>query len=230
MIKALAFDTGGTVLDWHSGVSAALERVGARRQVDRDWAEITRSYRRRAMQTMMGSVSPAFNIDDVHRDVLRNLVIEHGLTAFTAHDQREICRAWHELDAWPDAAEGLARLRARYPVISLTILSVALIVNTSRKNRLDWDCVISCEMLGVYKPLPAVYRSAARLLGMRPDEVMLVATHNFDLRAARDVGFRTAFVHRPDEWGSAEPPDPVPDPEHDIVAAQFLDLAEQLGA
>jgi 2-haloacid dehalogenase len=129
-----------------------------------------------------------------------------------------------------DAAEGLARLRARYPVISLTILSVALIVNTSRKNRLDWDCVISCEMLGVYKPLPEAYRSAARLLGMRPDEVMLVATHNFDLRAARDVGFRTAFVHRPDEWGSAEPPDPVPDPEHDIVAAQFLDLAEQLGA
>jgi 2-haloacid dehalogenase len=105
----------------------------------------------------------------VHRDVLRNLVIEHGLTAFTAHDQREICRAWHELDAWPDAAEGLARLRARYPVISLTILSVALIVNTSRKNRLDWDCVISCEMLGVYKPLPEAYRSAARLLGMRPD-------------------------------------------------------------
>ena len=115
-------------------------------------------------------------------------------------------------------------------MISLTILSVALIVNTSRKNRLDWDCVISCEMLGVYKPLPAVYRSAARLLGIRPDEVMLVATHNFDLMAARDVGFRTAFVHRPDEWGSAGPPDPVPDPAHDIVAAQFLDLADQLGA
>ena len=228
-IKALTFDTGGTVLDWHGGVTAALARVGARRQVERDWAEITRIYRRRALQRMTGSVSPDFNIDDVHRNVLGELVTEHDLTTFTVDDREEIWRAWHELDGWPDAAEGLARMRRRHPVVSLTILSTALMVDVSRRNAIDWDCLITCEMLGVYKPRPEVYRGAARLLGVRPDEVLMVATHNFDLLAAREVGFRTAFVHRPDEWGSAGPPDPVPDPAHDIVAADFLDLARQLG-
>jgi hypothetical protein len=105
-IKALTFDTGGTVLDWHGGVTAALARVGARRQVERDWAEITRICRRRALQRMTGSVSPDFNIDDVHRNMLQELVIEHELTTFTVDDREEIWRAWHELDAWRDAAQG----------------------------------------------------------------------------------------------------------------------------
>lgn len=227
-IKALAFDTGGTVLDWHSGIAAALAETGRRHGVERDWARIANDYRRRSLERMTGAISPGFNIDDVHRDVLEGIVAENELACFPAEERRLIVRRWHELDAWPDFAPALDRLRQRYVVVSFTILSLSLVVDVSRRNRLAWDGVLSCEMLGVYKPLPEAYRRAARLLQLRPEEILMVACHNFDLMAAHQEGYRTAFVRRPLEWGEAGPPDPNPNPAIDIVVPGFSELAQQL--
>jgi 2-haloacid dehalogenase len=113
-VKVLAFDTGGTILDWHSGIVAALSECGGRRGVERDWREFANEYRRRALRRMIGAVDPAFNIDDVHRDVLDELLGEAESDAFTTEDRRAIARRWHELDAWADFAPALARLRPRY--------------------------------------------------------------------------------------------------------------------
>ena len=229
-IRALTFDTGGTILDWHRGVSRAFADAGARRGMTADWAAITNEYRRRALQAMVGQVNPSFNIDGVHRDVLAEVIREHGLSALTAEDRDAIHVAWHALDAWPDFPPALARLRRRYTVVSFTILSTALILDVSRRNALSWDCVISCEMIGIYKTRPEAYLTCARWLGYRPEEILMVACHNFDLMGARKVGYRSAFVERPSEWGLAGPPDPVPNPAHDIVVADFGELAERLGA
>lgn len=228
-IKALTFDTGGTILDWHRGISAALAATGARRAISGDWPAMTNEYRRRALKGMTRQVRPDFNIDDVHRRVLDELAAEHGWLAFTEEDRAGIQRAWHALDAWPDFLPALKRLRRRHVVASFTILSTSLIVDVSRRNGFDWDCVISCEMIGSYKTNPDAYRTCARWLGYRPEEVLMVACHNFDLMAAHNVGYRTAFVRRPDEWGTAGPPDPVPNPAIDIVVDDFSQLADRLG-
>jgi 2-haloacid dehalogenase len=228
-IKALAFDTGGTVLDWHAGIRTALTAAGARHGLVRDWATITNSWRRRSLQRMTSQVGPAFNIDDVHHSVLDELIDEHGLRAFPETDRTALVRQWHSLDAWPDFPAALARLRNRYVAVSFTILSVSLIIDTARRNRLQWDAVISCEMLGVYKPLPEAYRHTARLLQLDSDEILMVACHNFDLDAARGVGYRTCFVRRPDEWGLAGPPDPVPNAANDLILNSFAELAERMG-
>jgi len=79
-------------------------------------------------------------------------------------------------------------------------------------------------MLRVHKLHPDVYRRAAALLAVEPREILMVACHNFHLDAARGVGYRTAFVRRPDEWGPAGPPDPVPHPATDIVVDGFAEL------
>lgn len=228
-IKALTFDTGGTILDWHSGISAALATAGARRRVTADWPAVTNDYRRRALKGMTRQVQPDFNIDDVHRRVLDELAAEHGWSAFTEEDRVGIQRAWHTLDAWPDFPVALARLRRSYVVASFTILSTSLIVDVSRRNGLDWDCIVSCEMIGSYKPNPEAYTTCARWLGFQPNEVLMVACHNFDLLAARTVGYRSAFVRRPDEWGASGPPDPTPAAVHDFVVDDFGQLADQLG-
>jgi 2-haloacid dehalogenase len=227
-IKALTFDTGGTVLDWHRGISAALAAAGARRGIAADWPAITNDYRRRALKAMTRQVRPNFNIDGVHRRVLDELAAEHGWSAFTEEDRTGLQHAWHELAAWPDFPAALTRLRSKHIVASFTILSTALIVDVSRRNRLDWDCVVSCEMIGSYKPNPEAYTTCARWLALAPDEILMVACHNFDLLAARQVGFHTAFVRRPDEWGTAGPPDPEPAPGYDIVADDFGQLADRL--
>jgi 2-haloacid dehalogenase len=228
-IKALTFDTGGTVLDWHRGISAAMARAGARRGLTADWARLTNDYRRRSLQAMVGQVKPDFNIDDVHRRILAAVIDENGLQAFTEEDREAIWRTWHELDAWPDFPAALVRLRRKFPVVSFTILSTALILDVSRRNRLDWDCVVACEMIGTYKTRPEAYTTCAKWLGFRPDQLLMVACHNFDLDAARAVGYRTAFVRRPEEWGAAGPPDPTPNPANDIVVDGFAELADRLG-
>jgi len=178
---------------------------------------------------MTATVDPGFNIDDVHREVLCEVFDETGVGG-SAEDRRAIAERWHQLDAWPDFAAALRRLRQHRICVSFTILSLSLIVDVSRRNSIDWDAVIACEMLGVYKPRPDAYRRAAALLAVEPREILMVACHNFDLDAARDVGYHTAFVRRPDEWGPAGPPDPVPNPATDIVVEGFAELADRLGA
>jgi 2-haloacid dehalogenase len=221
-VKVLTFDTGGTVLDWHGGLVAALgERGGA----GRDWHGFVNEYRRRALKRMTNALDPAFNIDDVHREVLDELAAVDAPGTLSEADRTAVTQRWHALDAWPDFAPGLRRLRARYVCVSFTILSLSLVVDVSRRNGIAWDALISCEMLRAYKPRPEAYRLAAKLLAHPASEILMVACHNFDLDAARGEGYRTAFVRRPDEWGPAGPPDPVPNPATDLVVDGFAELA-----
>lgn len=231
-IKALTFDTGGTVLDWHTGISNALAATGARHGLERDWPAITNDYRASALKAMVnaGSDAPAtFNIDDVHREQLGAMIAKYDLDAFTTEDRKAIWYQWHQLDCWPDFPAAQAKLREKFIVASFTILTVSLIVDTAKRNGLSWDAVISCEMIGTYKTHAKAYETAAKWLALDPGEILMVACHNFDLNAARAVGFKTAFVRRPDEWGTAGPPDPEPDAHHDIIADDFPGLARQLG-
>ncbi|MBI1396001.1 MAG: hypothetical protein GC151_08460 [Betaproteobacteria bacterium] len=231
-LRALAFDTGGTILDWHTGFREAFEAAGARHGCERDWAGITNEYRRRTLGAMLnyGKDAPATrNFDDVHRDVLDELLQEQGLEAFTPDDRRAI--AWdalHGLRCWSDFPDVLPILRRDYVCVSFTLLSFRIIIDTARANGLSWDAVISCEAIGKYKVLPESYLTCARFLQFDPGEICMVACHNFDLDAAKACGFRTAFVHRPAEWGHEPPPSPVPSAHHDIVAEDFPALARRL--
>jgi 2-haloacid dehalogenase len=227
--KALTFDTGGTILDWHGGLSRAMARVGQRRNIEADWGEVANEYRRRSLGTIVNQIGPRFNFDDVHHDQLDRVLDAKGLNAFDAADRDEIWRTWFRLDTWPDFPEALKRLRKSYPCISFTLLTPALVIAVSRKNGIDWDCIISCEMLGVYKTRPEAYQGTAKLLQLAPADILMVACHNFDLDAARKEGFKTCFVKRPDEWGPSGPPDPTPNPACDLVVDTFDELAAKLG-
>ena len=220
-IQALTFDTGGTVLDWHGGLITAFERVGARNGVYREWHSLANDWRRRTMKGIVGQRLPDFHMDDVHRRTLDDTLAHFGLSAFSEDDRLELWRTWHRLDAWPDFPAALAAIRERLPVVSFMMLPTALIVDVSRRNAITWDAVISCEMIGVYKPHPEAYQTAARWLNLPPAQILMVACHNFDLDAARLAGFKTAFVKRPHEWGPEGPPDPVPNPACDLIFDDF---------
>ncbi len=232
-IKALTFDTGGTILDWHTGLRTALAAAGGQHDMSRDWAALANEFRRRSLQGMLnhGEHAPASkNFDDVHRETLDLVLSDAGLEAFTAAERRAICwDAWHSLDCWPDFPPALVALRQRYVCVSFSMLSYRIIIDTARRNSLHWDAVVSCEGIGKYKLLPEAYYACANYLQLDPAECLMVACHNFDLNAARACGFKTAFVRRPNEWGAGGPPDPVPDPHHDVVVDTFPELARALG-
>ena len=224
-VKALTFDTGGTILDWHSGFRDALAAAGRRHGVERDWPELANELRRRALGRILNQgrdEPPRLNFDAAHRAALDEVCAESGLDMLDDAERHEI--AWtvpHGFRCWPDFPDALPRLRARYSCVSFTILSFRLIMDTARANGLAWDAVFSCEAIGKYKVLPEAYQTVAGWLQLEPRHICMVACHNFDLDAARAVGFRTAFVRRPDEWGPAGSPDPEPNPACDIIVDGF---------
>ena len=232
-IKALTFDTGGTILDWHSGFREALAEAGARHGVERDWDALANELRRKSLKRMLNLGEhgpPATNFDDAHRAALDEVLAEHGLEALSEDERHEIAYTRvHNFQCWPDFPAVLPRLRGQFICASFTILSFRIIIDTARRNGLSWDAVISCEAIGKYKLLPEAYQTAARFLQLDPGACCMVACHNFDLNAAKSQGFKTAFVRRPNEWGADGPPDPEPNPHHDIIVDDFPALAAALG-
>lgn len=150
-IRALAFDTGGTILDWHTGLSTTLATRGQAQGLAAAWSEVANEYRRRSLNAMLRAGHPSLNIDGVHREQLETLISDFHLEGFSPTDREAIVRTWHQLECWPDFPPALRRLRTQYVVVSFTILSTSLIIDVSRRNSLHWDAVISCEMIGIYK-------------------------------------------------------------------------------
>lgn len=226
--QAIAFDTGGTVLDWHGSLVDELAGVAAWRDAAFDPHAFANAWRRRTMKGIVGQMRPRFNMDDVHLAALDETLREMELPALGATERLHLWRGWHRLRAWPDFPPVAAALREHVPVVSLTMLPTSLVVDVSRRNGITWDAIVSCEMIGVYKPHPDAYLTAARWLNLAPAQILMVACHNFDLNAADAAGMHTAFVRRPDEWGPAGPPDPEPNMAYDHVADGFDALRVQV--
>jgi 2-haloacid dehalogenase len=225
VVRALVFDVFGTLVDWRSGVAAAFRASG----VSDDPYELADAWRARyrpILAEVNDGARPWGDFDELHRATLDDLLAERGLElAPQAAD--ELVRAWHRLDPWPDVRAGLEALRRERPVAMLSNGHVALLVDLARHGDLRFDCVLSAELARAYKPAPAAYRTAARLLGVAPGELMLVAAHPWDLEGARAAGLRSAFVDRPLEYGPGS--EPRADPDADIAVGGLGELAERLG-
>ncbi len=232
MIRALAFDVFGTVVDWRSSVIAQLAAFGSRNQVTADWARLADDWRAGyvpAMDRVRRGELPWTRLDDLHRERLVELLAEAGITV-ADNEVDDLNRAWHRLDPWPDSVEGLTRLKQRFVITTLSNGNVSLLTNMAKRAGLPWDCVLSAEIFRHYKPDREAYLGCAEILDVSPDELMLVAAHPADLRAAREAGLRTGFVFRPAEYGPGRTLSKPPDSEFDVIANDFLDLADQLGA
>lgn len=232
-MRALAFDTYGTVVDWRSSLLAALERFGAARALRADWARLLAEWKagyRPGLDRVNRGEWPWTTVESIYRRRLDELLPRHGLGALSEPDREELMAAWWRLDPWPDALPGLRRLRRRFIVSPLSNASFRGMVELARYAGLPWDCIITAEQARCYKPRAEVYQTAVTLLGLRPDQVMMVAAHNYDLRAARATGLRTAFVPRPLEHGPGQTTDLGAEEPWDVIAADFLDLAGQLDA
>ena len=231
-VRALTFDVFGTVVDWRTSIIEEGQHLTAETGIDVDWPAFADAWRGGygpAMRRVRNGELPWTRIDDLHRMILDGLLPEYGLTALDDARRDHLNRVWHRLQPWPDSVSGLTRLRTGYVLATLSNGNVALLVNMAKHSGLPWDAVLSSELARHYKPDPEVYLTAADLLGLQPEQVMMVAAHKGDLRAAGALGLRTAFVPRPGEYGPDREVDTTPDPDFDVVATDFNDLADKLG-
>jgi 2-haloacid dehalogenase len=232
VVKALLFDVQGTATDFHSTICGEGKRIGAGRYPNLDWPELVRRWRASyfdALGAAQGRQEGWVSVHSVYRDALDTVLNEFGISGFSDTDREELTLAWQRLQPWPDVVPGLTRLKGVFTLATLSNADVAAVVNISKRAGLPWDAIFAAEMAGVFKPDPAIYRMAATYLGLDAGEIMMVASHKYDIRAAAGLGFQTAFVARPLEFGVGGDVDVAYSDEFDINTSDFLDLAEQLG-
>jgi 2-haloacid dehalogenase len=231
-IKAILFDTFGSVVDWRGSLIAELSAWGAGRGIAADWPALVDAWRGAyapSMQRVRRGELPWTNLDTLQRSSIATLVVEHGIAGLSEADLDHLTSAWHRLDPWPDSVAGLTRLRTRYVIGPLSNGNVALLVNMAKRAGIPWDMVFATELFRHYKPDPETYLGACALLGLEPGQVMMAAAHNYDLHAARALGLKTCFFARPTEYGPHQKIDFTAESDWDVVAADIEDVAARLG-
>lgn len=231
-IKALTFDVFGTCVDFRGSIAREVRELARARGLRVNAAGFVDAWRagyRPAMDRVTRGELPWTRIDALHRMILDEILDRFRVTSLTEEEKQHLNRAWHRLKPWPDTVRGLKRLKRRYIIATLSNGNTSLLVNMAKFAGLPWDCVLSAETFHHYKPDRETYLGAAELLDLRPGEVMMVAAHKHDLRAAASHGLKTAFVRRPHEFGRNKGTDLGDDPAFTINANDFNDLADQLG-
>jgi len=214
------------------GVAAEARRLGALNGVEADWERLADAWRALyapSMDRVRRGELPWTNFDRLHRLSLDQVLREVGAEGFDAAARDELTRAWERLPAWPEAARGLERLARRFTVATLSNGNRSQQTALVRFAGLPFRRLLSAEDFRHYKPDPEVYIGAASALGLEVGQVMMVAAHKGDLRAAQAAGLRAAFVERPLEKGPDGDADRLPDPQADVQASDFMDLADRLG-
>jgi 2-haloacid dehalogenase len=231
-VRALLFDTVGTLLDWRGGLIAQLQTWGAAHDIAADWPGLVDAWRLDFVLSI-AKVSAGerdwANQDQLQRESLARLAPQFGMPELHRDALEELTLMWHELPAWPDSVAGVEKLRTRYIVAPLSNGHVAMLIHLARATGITWDAVMGADIFRHYKPDPETYLGAAALLGCEPAEVMLVACHPSDLDAAAKCGLRTCYVSRPLEYGQGRVVEATPDAGHfDLMVGNLLELAEAM--
>ncbi len=229
-VKALVFDVFGTVVDWRSPVlaeGAALARV---KGLAVDWQAFLLAWEkgRRAAMDNVNAGAPWINLSGIYRRQLDEALAAFGIAGLSEDEKDRFNRVRCRPNVWPDSLPALARLRTRYTLATLTNNDFAWAVAMAKYARLPWDAVITSELFRRYKPAPETYRGVLELLALEPAQAMMVACHNYDLRAARSHGMRTAFVPRK-EFSDDQTKDQAAEEDWDVVADDLLGVADRLG-
>jgi 2-haloacid dehalogenase len=231
-VKALVFDVFGTAVDWRTSVTREVEQLNARKGLTVDGAKFADAWRAQygpSMNRVRTGELPWTKLDRLHRMILDKILIDFDVVGLTEAETDALNRAWHRLQPWPDTVAGLKRLKRQFILAPLSNGNISLMADLARHSQLPWDCILGAELVRHYKPDREVYQSAVDFLDLKPTDIMMVAAHLADLRAAKGVGLRTAFVVRPLEFGPGGKPDLIADSSVDVAAKDFNDLARQLG-
>jgi 2-haloacid dehalogenase len=231
-VSALVFDVFGTVVDWPGSIAREGVVWGKSKNLQIDWGHFADRWRAGyapAMDKVRKGEIPWTRLDDLHRMLLDQLLIEFNITGLSEEEKDHWNKVWHRLKPWPDSIAGLTRLKRTYIIAPLSNGNIALMTDMARNSGLPWDVILGAELVRHYKPDKEVYLSAPYFLGLKSSEVMMCAAHSGDLKAARECGLRTAFIHRPNEYGGLRAADAAKTGDFDVVSSDMLDLAVQMG-
>ena len=222
-VKALTFDTGGTILDWYSGFKSGFEEVANKNSLSLNVNELSKEFRKKSLGIItQQDHNNLINFDEAHKKAVEEICKEESIIINQSDKEYLYYQTPANLNVWPDFLEPFNLLKKRFLCVSFTLLSNRLVFLNSKNNAINWDLILSCETLEVYKPNLEAYKKTAKLLQLDPNQCAMVACHSFDLNAAQKAGFKTIFVKRDKEWGPDT--DVSVDGDYDMVVSDFSEL------
>ena len=231
-LKALAFDVGGSVFDWKTSIHSAVKKLAAGKNLPIDHEAFAMAWRLQFFVQIKRVHDNA--IPHVNADVLVQAALEVVLTEFSGlevsdQERQGLLSAWHQMKSFEDFPPALERLKEKYKVYVLTVLSFSMVADSSKVSGITWDGIISCEFLSAYKQRPEAYLEGCAVMGLKPEEVAMVAVHPSDLNSASKTGMKMCYaepqLQEPDVPGLSMPP------EYDNYFASgkdFKELADKL--
>lgn len=231
-VQILVFDTFGTVVDWRSSVIAEGQQLGRAKGLKIDWAAFADAWRAGygpSMNRVRSGQLPWTKLDLLHRMTLDDLLVRFKIDGLSEEEKAHFNRVWHRLKGWPDSVVGLGRLRKRFVLAPLSNGNLSLLTNMAKFAGLPWDCILSTELVRHYKPDKETYLMPGEFFDVKPEAVMMVAAHAGDLDSAKALGLRTAYVHRPLEYGPGRTSTMPAAGRYDFLSRDFKELASQLG-
>ena len=223
----LAFDVFGTVVDWYGCIRREVEQ--ALPNVDAD--KFTLAWRVGYVPALQAANASNewILLDDLHRRILDSILVDFGHAHVSEDVRQSLTQAWHRLIPWSDSVPGMYRLKQKFTVCSLSNGNIGLLSDMAKNSGIPWDCILSAEVFKRYKPDPQTYLGVARTFNLQPEQVMLVAAHQYDLDAARACGLQTAYIERPNEYGPVRGKDISGSADNNFHAGDINHLAELLG-
>lgn len=198
-IKGVFFDFMGTCLDWHTSVVQSSPNAIPQAQISKLALEWRQEYFVEINKRFQQNIEP----EDIDKTLARTLeTILAQYTELSSHFDPEakekMVQAWHSQAAWPEVKQAIQTLRKD---LGLEVFVQAngttrLQLDLVRSSGLEFDMLFSSQLLGCYKPSPDAYRKALELVGLKPEEVVMVAAHAYDLRGAQKCGMKVVYIHR----------------------------------
>lgn len=233
-VQAILFDVQGTIVDFYSTLVKAGDRMGGNKGISADWDSVIDDWRtlyRQGMDEVISGKRARVSTDVIYREALDTLLAKYPWgAAFSAAERDELNGIWRRLQPWEDTIPGLTRLRKRYTLSTLSNGSMASVIGIVKNGSLPFDCILTSELAQSFKPDPKVYHLATSSLGLPPEKILMVACHKYDLKAAKGLGFKVAFIPRPLEFGPKGKVDLAPEPYFDLFAKDLNELARMLDA
>ncbi len=229
--QACFFDVFGTLVDWRTSIAREAQAILKPLGFTLDWiafADAWRGQYQPAMDEVRSGRQPFSRLDVLHRRNLETILPRFNVSGLSEETLRELNLAWHRLDASPDSARGLARLKRRCKIAPVSNGNISLMVDLARRNNFPWDAILGSEIAGDFKPEPRVYLAACEALDLAPGECMMIAAHSSDLANAAKCGLLTGHISRPNEHGPGTG-EMAPKVPVDVSGADLEDLAGKLG-
>jgi 2-haloacid dehalogenase len=192
--QVLSFDCYGTLMDWESGIFAALRPILAAHGKTIPDAQLLELYGELEAQAEQSAFHP-------YREVLQSVVRGFGWRLGFTPTEAEARSLPESLARWqpfPDTVAALRRLKAHYKLAIISNVDDDLFATTAPKLEVSFDHVITAQQAQAYKPSLEVFRLAQKRIGVSPQHWLHVGQSIYhDVIPAQSLGLATVWVNRP---------------------------------